>query len=224
MGTYVLRRLLLTFPVLIGISVVVFLTIKMIPGDPAAAMLGPQARPEDIAALQEALGLNKPLPVQYWRWASRVVRGDLGRSLELKEPVGVLLMQRFKNTLILTVASILLSMLIGLPAGIISATRQYSIFDRGVMFVALFANSMPAFWLGLVLILVFALRLGWFPVSGMYDARSDGGIVDLLRHLVLPAVTLGGASTAIIARMTRSSMLEVIRQDYIKTARAKGLH
>lgn len=223
MTAYIIRRLLLTIPVLFGISIVVFFSLKLIPGDPAAAMLGAQARPEDIASLQETLGLNEPLPIQYGRWMGRTLQGDLGRSLEHREPVTKLLRERFTNTLILTVASVALSIAIGLPAGVISATRQYSVFDRGTMFLALFANSMPAFWLGLVLILIFSLNLGWFPVGGMYDPRGDREFFDLLHHLVLPAITLGGVTTALVARMTRSSMLEVIRQDYTRTARSKGL-
>lgn len=223
MQRYVIGRVLLALPVLLGVSIVVFLMIKLVPGDPAYAILGPQAQPNDVAQLRTALGLDQPLPVQYWRWLSRALQGDLGRSLELREPVVDLVLSRFKNTLILTLSSISLSLAIGLTAGIVSATRQYSWIDRLTMIVALFGNSMPAFWLGLVLILVFSLGLGWFPTSGMYSLRGGGGLDDLLSHLVLPAITLGGASTAIIARLTRSSMLEVIRQDYIKAARAKGL-
>jgi peptide/nickel transport system permease protein len=223
MQRYVLGRLLLALPVLLGVSIVVFLMIKLVPGDPAYAILGPQAQPQDVQQLRQALGFDQPLPVQYWRWLSRALQGDLGRSLELREPVVDLVLSRFKNTLILTACSMLISLAVGLSAGIVSATRQYSWLDRLTMVLALFGNSMPAFWLGLVLILIFSLGLGWFPTGGMYSLRGSGGPGDLLSHLVLPAVTLGGASTAIIARLTRSSMLEVIRQDYVKAARAKGL-
>jgi peptide/nickel transport system permease protein len=220
---YIGQRLLLTLPVLFGVSLVVFLMLKLIPGDPAVALLGPQAEPADVALLRQALGLDEPIYVQYLRWVGRTVQGDLGMSLEFKEPVLGLVLSRFKNTLILTTASVLLSALLGVIAGVTSATRQYSLLDRVTMVLALFGNSMPAFWLGLVLIFCFALALPWFPVSGMYALRGGGGVLDLLHHLVLPAITLGGVSTAIIARMTRSSMLEVIRQDYIRTARAKGI-
>jgi ABC-type dipeptide/oligopeptide/nickel transport system permease component len=137
--------------------------------------------------------------------------------------VSTLVLARFRNTAILTVASVLISCSVGLTAGVVSATKPYSIFDRLSMVLALFGNSMPAFWLGLVLILAFSLGLGWFPVSGMQSVRGAGGTLDLLHHLILPAITLGGATTAVVARLTRSSMLEVIRQDYVRTARAKGL-
>lgn len=223
MGRYVVHRLALAVPVLLGISVVVFLMLKLIPGDPAVALLGPQAEPRDIEMLRRAWGLDRPVHEQYLTWLGHVLRGDLGLSLEQRLPVAHLVLTRFKNTVILTVASVLLSLALGLTAGVVSATRPRSVFDRLTMVAALFANSMPAFWLGLVLIFIFSLRLGWFPVSGMYSIRGEGGIVDLLHHLVLPAVTLGGATTAIVARLTRSSMLEVIRQDYVRTARAKGL-
>jgi len=222
-GRYVVHRLALAVPVLLGISVVVFLMLKLIPGDPAVALLGPQAEPRDIEMLRRAWGLDRPVHEQYLTWLGHVLRGDLGLSLEQRLPVAHLVLTRFKNTVILTVASVLLSLALGLTAGVVSATRPRSVFDRLTMVAALFANSMPAFWLGLVLIFIFSLRLGWFPVSGMYSIRGEGGIVDLLHHLVLPAVTLGGATTAIVARLTRSSMLEVIRQDYVRTARAKGL-
>jgi len=223
MQAYILGRLAQAVPVLFGVSVVVFLLVKLVPGDPAMALLGPQAQPAEIEALRAAWGLDQPLPVQYWRWLSRALQGDLGRSLELREPVTDLVLARFKNTLILTLSSMVVALVIGLTAGIVSATRQYSLLDRTTMLLALFGNCMPTFWLGLVLILIFSVGLGWFPTSGMYSLRGSGGFLDLLSHLVLPALTLGSASTAIIARLTRSSMLEVVRQDYVRTARAKGL-
>ncbi len=222
--TLVLQRLIGLIPVLIGITVVVFALMQMIPGDVAQAMLGLTARPEDVANLREALGLNEPIYVQYFKWLSRVVQGDLGISLQQRTEVLPFVLGRFQNTLILTIAATIISLLIGLPAGIISATRQYSIFDRLSMLVALFGNSMPAFWLGLMAILVFSLRLGWFPTGGMWPMVGDRTLPVLLQHLALPAITLGAASAAITARITRSSMLEVIRQDYVRTARAKGLN
>jgi ABC-type dipeptide/oligopeptide/nickel transport system permease component len=223
-GRYVANRIALALPVVLGISIVVFLMLKLVPGDPAIALLGPQAEPRDIEMLRRAWGLDRPIHTQYLTWLGHVVRGNLGLSLEQRVPVVDLVLTRFKNTAILTLASVFLSCVIGLTAGVISATRPRSVFDRLTMVLALFGNSMPAFWLGLVLIFAFSLSLGWFPVSGMQSIRGEGGVLDLLRHLVLPAITLGGATTAIVARLTRSSMLEVIGQDYIRTARATGLY
>ena len=223
MGRYFANRIALALPVLLGISIVVFLMLKLVPGDPAIALLGPQAEPRDIAMLRQAWGLDRPIHQQYMTWLGHVLRGDLGLSLEQRLPVSILVLSRFKNTAILTFASIVVSCAVGLTAGVASATRPRSVVDRLTMLLALFANSMPAFWLGLVLILGFSLGLGWFPVTGMQSIRGEGGFLDLLHHLVLPAVTLGGATTAIVARLTRSSLLEVIRLDYVRTARAKGL-
>lgn len=223
MGRYFANRIALALPVLLGISLVVFLMLKLVPGDPATALLGPQAEPRDIQMLRQAWGLDRPIHQQYMTWLGHVLRGDLGLSLEQRLPVSILVLSRFKNTAILTFASIVVSCAVGLTAGVASATRPRSVIDRLTMLLALFANSMPAFWLGLVLILGFSLGLGWFPVTGMQSIREEGGFLDLLHHLVLPAVTLGGATTAIVARLTRSSLLEVIRLDYVRTARAKGL-
>lgn len=223
MGAYVLRRIVALIPVLIGISLVAFLLLQLVPGDPALALLGPMARPENLAELREALGLNEPIVVQYLRWLGRVLQGDLGTSIQLRTPVLPLLLERFANTLILTVAATIIATLIGVAAGMISATRQFSLFDRVSMILALFGNSMPAFWLGLMAILIFSLHLGWFPASGMWPITGERNLLTLLHHLTLPAVTLGIAAAAVTARITRSSMLEVIRQDYVRTARAKGL-
>ncbi len=223
MATFVLRRLLGLIPVLLGITVVVFFLMQLIPGDVAQAMLGLSARPEDVTKLRTALGLDQPIYVQYLKWLGNVVQGDLGISLQQRKEVLPFVLDRFLNTLILTTASTVISLLIGLPAGIISATKQYSVFDRVSMMFALFGNSMPAFWLGLMSILIFSLRLHWFPTGGMWPMVGDHTPLVLLRHLALPAITLGAASAAITARITRSSMLEVIRQDYVRTARAKGL-
>jgi ABC-type dipeptide/oligopeptide/nickel transport system permease component len=223
MATYVLRRLVGLISVLIGISVVVFFLMKLIPGDVAQAMLGLTARPEDLARLRENLGLNEPIYIQYLKWLGQVLRGDFGISLQQRTEVLPYVLERFQNTLILTAAATVTSLVIGLPAGIISATKQYSVFDRVSMVLALFGNSMPAFWLGLMSILIFSLHLGWLPTSGMWPVIGEQTPLVLLKHLILPAVTLGAASAAITARITRSSMLEVIRQDYVRTARAKGL-
>lgn len=223
MGTYLLRRVISLIPVLLGISVIAFTLLHLVPGDPALALLGPMARPENLADLREALGLNEPIFVQYVRWLGRVLQGDLGISIQLRTPVLPVLMERFANTMILTVAATIISTVIGVAAGVISATRQFSFFDRASMVLALFGNSMPAFWLGLMAILIFSLYLRWFPASGMWPITGERNLLTLLHHLTLPAITLGIAAAAVTARITRSSMLEVIRQDYIRTARAKGL-
>jgi peptide/nickel transport system permease protein len=223
MTRFILLRLLQTIPVLWGASVVVFMLIRLIPGDAATVMLGSDATPEVIAALRQQLGLDEPLPVQYAQWLGKVLQADLGLSIQTRAPVFETLLGKFGNTLILTVAAMLIATIVGLTAGVISATHRYSVFDRVAMLVALFGNSMPAFWLGLILVLTFGLGLGWFPTGGMQSIRGGDGPLELLKHLVLPAVTLASVTTALVARMVRSSMLEVISQDYIVTARAKGL-
>jgi len=223
MTTYLIKRLLALVFVLLGISIVVFFLLQMVPGDPALALLGPMATQENLADLRAALGLDQPLLVQYLRWLGKILQGDFGTSIQQRTAVLPLLIERFGNTLVLTVTAVIISTLIGIPAGVISATRQYSIFDRLSMLLALFGNSMPAFWLGLMSILVFALRLGWFPAAGMWPIVGERTLWTLLQHLTLPAVTLGISTAAVTARITRSSMLEVIRQDYVRTAHAKGL-
>ncbi len=213
MWRYVAKRLALALPVLLGVSVVVFAAIRLIPGDPAQIMAGQAATQQVVAEIRRSLGLDQPLPVQYLYFLRNAVRGDLGRSRVNGAPVVEELAQRFPRTVRLAVASILVASVIGIPAGILAATRRQSWVDTLVMAVALVGVSMPVFWLGLNLILVFSVRLGWLPAFGH----------ETWRHLVLPAVTLGAASSAILARMTRSAMLEVLGQDYVRTARAKGL-
>jgi peptide/nickel transport system permease protein len=220
---YLARRLLLLVPVLLGVSVVVFLVLHLSPGDPAEIMLGAQANREDLARLRAELGLTEPLHVQYVKWLGHVARGDLGRSLWMKRPVLGEVLQRLKATLILTGTALLLSTLGGMALGVASATRPNSVLDRLSAVGSLFGASMPVFWLGIVLMVIFSLWLGWLPAAGMYAPYGGGDLSDLLAHLVLPALTLGAASITIIARLTRSTMLEVLGQDYIRTARAKGL-
>jgi peptide/nickel transport system permease protein len=209
--------------VLLGVSIVVFLTLKAIPGDAAYVLAGPNASAAEIEQVRQALGLDRPVPVQYAAWLSRALQGDLGRSLELHEPVLTLVLSRYGNTLILAVAAMAFAGSVGILAGTLAALRPHSLLDRGVMLITLVANSTPSFWLGLVLILVFSLTLRLLPSSGMSSARGDGGPLDLARHLILPAVTLGAISAALIARMTRASLLEVLSQEYVLVARAKGL-
>jgi peptide/nickel transport system permease protein len=220
---YLARRLLLLVPVLAGVSVIVFMVLHLSPGDPVEIMLGTQATQEDRARLRADLGLDEPLPVQYVRWLGHVVRGDLGRSLFMRRPVLGEVLGRLQATLILTGTALLLSTTLGIALGVASATRPNSLLDRVSAMASLFGASMPSFWLGIVLMVVFALWLGWLPASGMYAPYGGGDLGDLLAHLALPAVTLAAASVTIIARLTRATMLETLGQDYIRTARAKGV-
>jgi ABC-type dipeptide/oligopeptide/nickel transport system permease component len=221
MTGYILRRILALIPVLLGISFLVFLILHLAPGDPALIILGPKANATSLAQLRHDLGLDQPFFVQYFRWLGRVLQGDWGRSIQLKREVLPLVLQRFQATLFLTLSSVLLAVSFGIPAGIISATRQYSLWDRASMITVLLGFSMPVFWLGIILQIIFSVWLGILPVSGM-QSPGQTGWPDMLRHLVLPAITLAVGAAVIIARMTRSSMLEVLQQDYIRAARAKG--
>jgi ABC-type dipeptide/oligopeptide/nickel transport system permease component len=220
---FLLRRLLLVGPVLLGVSLVVFAVLHISPGDPAEIMLGPQATHEDITRLRTELGLDEPLPVQYARWMGRVLQGDLGRSLWMKRPVLGEVLRRFQATVVLAASALLLSTLGGIALGVLSAARRNSLLDRLSALASLFGASMPSFWLGIVLMVIFALWLGWLPASGMFAPYGGGGVGDLLSHLVLPTVTLAAASLTIIARLTRSTMLDVLGQDFVRTARAKGV-
>jgi peptide/nickel transport system permease protein len=220
-GAYIIRRVLSLIPVLVLVAVVSFLLIHIIPGDPAAVMLGTDATPQEIEKLREDLGLNEPLHVQFYRWISRVLRGDLGDSFFMGRPVAVALMERLPATILLAVAALFFAILIGMPAGIIAAVKQGSVIDQLVMVIALIGVSLPSFWIGLNLILVFSVNLRWLP-SGGYVPLTEN-FIDGLRCLLMPAFALGFMQAALIARMTRSSMLEVLRQDYIRTARSKGL-
>lgn len=211
---YLLRRVLLLIPVLIGVSFIVFSMMHFSPGDPARTMLGETATQDQIEQLREELGLNDPFLVQYGRYITNVVvNQDLGRSYVSKRPVANEIITRYPNTLKLAGLGIGLAILIGIPVGIISATKQYSWLDNITMFFALVGVSMPVFWQGILLILLFSVTLRWLPSSGF----------DTWQQMIMPAFALGTGSMAVIARMTRSSMLEVYRQDYIRTARSKGL-
>lgn len=213
MHKYIIRRLLLLIPVIIGVTFLVFTIMYFTPGNAALNKLGERAPEAEVQALMEEMGLNDPLLVQYFRYISKAIRGDFGRSYKSNKSVFSEVFSRFPATLKLTAASIFLAIILGIPIGIISATKQYTLTDSIAMILALIGVSMPVFWLGLMLILVFSVWLGILPSSGS----------DTLRHLVLPAFSLGVGSLAIITRMTRSSMLEVVRQDYIRTARSKGV-
>jgi len=223
MGFYVLKRLLSTVPVLFGLTIIVFLIMAMIPGDPATAILGAYATPENVAKLNRQLGLDRSLLEQYLIWIGNLLQGDLGRSYTLNRPVIDEVLERFGATLVLAGSAMLLCSLLGLLAGIVSAVRQFGWADRIITLFVLVGLSMPSFWLGLLLILAFAVQWKLLPASGMFAIYGGGGLPDLLAHLVLPAATLAVVATGVIARLTRAAMLEVLRQDYIRTARAKGL-
>jgi len=211
---YSVRRLIQTIPVIIGVTIVVFLLMHLIPGDAAQVIIGEGAPREQVEQIRENLGLNDPLPLQYWNYVSGLLQGDLGDSIRSSRPIAdEIFASRFWVTLELAVYSTILAVFLGILAGIISAVKKSSPADIGVMFIALFGLSMPNFWLGLMLIQYFAVDLGWFRPSGWGTWSQT----------VLPVITLGTGGAAIIARMTRSSMLEVISQDYIRTARAKGV-
>lgn len=221
MAAYVVRRLLGMIPVLILVALTSFLLIHMVPGDPALVMLGSDATTEQVDQLRAELGLDRPLITQFGLWISQVLRGNMGDSFFLGRPVTQALMERLPATLQLALLSLLFALLVGIPAGLIAAIKQNSWWDQLVMATAIIGISVPAFWLGLALMLVFAVQLGWFPSGGYTPLWEDfwGG----LSTLVLPAISLGLMQAALIARMTRSSMLEVLRQDYVRTAKAKGL-
>ncbi|MGI6148578.1 MAG: ABC transporter permease [Firmicutes bacterium] len=214
MSKYIIRRLLSVIPVLIGISIFVFLIMHLTPGDPARLMLGESAPADQLEALRQELGLNDPLPIQYFNWMKKAVRLDFGRSLRSKKLVTSEIMERLPATGELAILAVTISVLIGIPVGILSASKPNSLFDNAAMLAALSGVGMPAFWQGIMLILIFSVWLGWFPSSG----RMGG-----LEYYILPAFTLGTRSMASIARMTRSTMLEVLQQDYIRTATAKGV-
>lgn len=214
MVRYLLQRLLATVPVVLGVTVAVFSMLHVVPGDPIQMMLGEfQTSPEQVAQLQAQLHLDEPLPQQYGRFILGAVQGDLGYSIRSKRPVADEIRDNLPSTFVLTLSGLSIAVLIGATLGVTAAVKQNSWADLAAMIVATLGVSMPSFWLGLLLIFAFSLRLQWFPVTG------DGGVA----HLVLPAVSLGLGASAIIARLTRSTMLEVLHQDYITTARAKGL-
>lgn len=223
MAAYIAKRLLAAIPVLFGLSIIVFMIMAMIPGDPATAILGSYATPENVARINADLGLDKPLPQQYLIWLGNLLQGDLGRSYALNRPVLDEVLERFSATLILAGTALVLCSILGLLAGVVSAVRQYGLADKVITVLVLIGISIPSFWLGLLLILAFAVKIRLFPASGMYAIYGGGDLPDLLHHLFLPALTLAVVATGVIARLTRTAMLEVLRQDYIRTARAKGL-
>ncbi|MBD3887104.1 ABC transporter permease [Phormidium tenue FACHB-886] len=238
---YILKRLFDLLPVLLGITILVFLFLQLIPGNPAVVLLGPRATPEQIEQLRDQLGLNQPLPLQYLAFLGRLLRFDLGKSIMSGIPILQEIAIRWPATFELSAAAMLVAIALGVPAGIIAAVRKNGWIDNLAMSTSLLGVSMPVYWLGLLLVYLFAVYLHWLPPSGRLSVNTDlqpitgfylldsiltlnpRAFWDVLSHLILPAVTVGTIPLAIIARITRSAMLEVLSQDYIRTARAKGL-
>ena len=221
MPRYLVRRLLQTGVLLLVVSLVVFALVTQAPGGPGI-LLDRNMAPEDIARMRALLGLDQPLPVQYVRWLGQVLVGNLGVSYQAGVPVLEIIGQMLPNTLLLSAAALALTLVVAVPAGVISAARPYSATDHGVTFLALFGISVPTFWFGLMLIVLFSVSLGWFPPGGMRTIGAPASLLDMARHLVLPAIVLGSANMALVARYTRSATLAVLREDYVRTARAKG--
>jgi peptide/nickel transport system permease protein len=241
MKWYIIKRLLQIIPVVLGVTLIAFALIHLAPGDPVITMVGQHATQLDIEETRAKFGLDQPLYIQYFIWLGNVLHGDLGRSIISHEQVTTEIASRFPNTIELAILAMIFAILIGVIAGIISATKQYSVADYSVMGIALFGISMPVFWLGIMLMMIFGVFLGWLPIGGridllipfhritgfmIFDSIITGNLVALISvliHLILPAIALGTIPMAFIARTTRSSMLEILRQDFIRTERAKGL-
>ena len=218
-----MNRLLSAIPVVLGITIIVFLIISLIPGDPATAILGSYATPENVAKINKDLGLDKSLPERYLIWLGNIIQGDFGRSFSLNRPVIDEVMERFNATLILSGTAFVLCSFFGILVGTISAARQYTLTDKFITFIVLIGISIPSFFLGMMMILTFAVRLKLFPVSGMYAIWGGGDLPDLISHLVMPSIALAIVATGVVARISRNAVLEILRQDYVRTARAKGV-
>jgi peptide/nickel transport system permease protein len=241
MFKFVVRRLLLLVPILLGLSILVFIWIRALPGGPAEALLGERATPESIAQIEEQYGLNKPIQVQYWEYVRTTASGDLGTSVTTRRPVTDELKQRFPATIELTISALLFAVLLGIPLGFVAAKRYGTIIDNASLFVSLLGVSIPVFFLAILLKYVFAVQLGWLPTVGRITATIDiehptnfylldallagdlNAFWDVLKHLILPAIALGSIPLAITARITRAAVLDVQNEDYVRTARAKGL-
>ncbi|UCH49028.1 MAG: ABC transporter permease [Betaproteobacteria bacterium] len=219
---YIIRRLLATIPVMVVVGLVVFLLLHLTPGDPAAVIAGDYASPEDVERIREKLGLDRPIHVQFFTWAGAVLQGDLGTSIFSNLPVTHLIGQRLEPTIALSVSTMIFAILLAVPMGIIAAWKAGALTDRAIMAFAVLGFSVPVFVIGYVLMYVFALKLGWFPVQG-YKPISEG-FWPFLSSIALPTVALGLVYTALIARITRASVLEVLTEDYIRTAKSKGLN
>jgi peptide/nickel transport system permease protein len=221
MTAYILRRLVLLLPVILVVGIVVFALVHLTPGDPAAVILGDRATAEDINRLRDQLGLNDPLPDQFVHWFAGVLRLDFGDSIFLGEPVTHALLDRVQPTILLTTYALIVQLLIGVPAGVISAIRHNSVLDRVLTVIAISGAAIPTFFLGILLILFFAVRLRWLPSGGYVPLTEDP--VQHFKSMLMPAFALGFSSAGLLARLVRSSMLDVMREDYVRTAFAKGL-
>ena len=223
MPKLILRRILATAPILLGVSIVAFLLMRLVPGDIIVTLLGPYATEETAAQLRAHYGLDLPIWEQYWNWLVNVVTGDFGRSIASQVPVADLLGTRVVNTMILTLASALLAIVFGFLGGTLAAARRFSVFDRAITLFALIAASAPTFWFGILLLHLFVLRLHWFPAIGMYSIGKEGDFWNLMWHVPLPATSAALISMAVILRLARSGLLDILGQDYIRAARARGL-
>jgi peptide/nickel transport system permease protein len=227
MGQYLLRRIVLSIPVLLGITLAMYLIVNLAPGDPVTALMNPEQManmgPEWVEQQRESLGLNDPLPIRYAKWLSQTLQGNLGFSSVDRLPVSEKIGERISPTLQLMLVVMVISIVVGVPLGILSAVRQYSFIDYVLTIGGFLSVSIPSFFLGLVLIYVFSVRLNWLPATGMYTVGRERTFVDSLQHIVLPATALGLAQAAPIIRYTRASLLETVKQDYVTVARAKGL-
>lgn len=224
MFNYIIRRILIAIPVLFGVTVISFLIINMAPGSPVDMIIDPNISAADIAARKEALGLNAPLYVQYWHWLTNMLQGNLGYSMTTYRPVSEMIGERIWPTVLLMGSSLIVGLMISIPLGILSATKQYSKLDYLCTAGSLFGISVPTFFLGLSSIYVFSLLLKWLPSSGMVTLGTGGDIVDRFEHLLMPMMVLGAFFAGKMVRYVRSCMLEILDQDYLRTARAKGLH
>lgn len=227
MGKYVIKRLLQSIPVIFGITILSFAIMQLAPGDPLANFIDPNISMQDLEASREAMGLNAPWYVQYWNWIKEVVRGNFGYTYNGNHSIRALILERLPNTIVLTLSAFVLSFVIGVPIGVASAVKKNTALDYTFTLFALIGVSVPSFFFGLLVIYVFSLNLGWYPSGGMIDMRAGyTGLLyvqDVVYHLVLPAIVLSLSNIATVSRFTRSNMLDVLKEDYIRTARAKGL-
>ncbi len=219
----VVKRVLAVIPILFGVSLVAFLLMRLVPGDITLTLLGPMATESSRAALRQYYGLDQPIYTQYLKWLFNVLRGNFGNSIAYQLPVAEILGQRIGNTVILTVVAATIAIVVGFVGGVLAGVRRFSFFDRFSTILALVAASAPTFWIGLMMLWVFALKLRWLPATGMYSAAKQGDFLNLLWHLPLPSISAALVSLAVVFRLTRSGLLDIMGQDYIRAARARGL-